>query len=84
MKKKHKILNGGQKKTVFGWSKGKKGNKGSSKSKNNLPEGDSRTNHQERVQMMNTTRTKGRGKDQKRKGKESSFSPIRTCCLGNT
>ena len=40
------------------WSKGNRGKKGSSKGKNNLPEGDSRTYHPEKGQIMNITLTK--------------------------
>ena len=53
---KHRTLNGGQKKMVFG----------------GLPEGDSRSYHQEKCTDNEYHSYKGRGKDQKRKGKDSS------------
>ena len=55
------------------WSKGKEGKKDSSKSKNNLPESDSRTYHQQKGADGEHRSYKGRGKDQKRKRKESSY-----------
>ena len=55
------------------WSKGKEGKKDSSKGKNNLPESDSRTYHQKKGTDDEHHSYKGRGKDQKRKRKESSY-----------
>ena len=72
MKNKLKTLNGGQEEDGVWWSKGFRGKKGSSKGKNNLPEGDSRTYHQEKGTGKEYHSYKGRGKDQKRKGKENS------------
>ena len=47
-KNKHRTLNGGQKKIVFGRPRVKKGKKVSSKGKNNLPDSEFRTYHPEK------------------------------------
>ena len=65
---------GGQKKIVFWWSKGKKGRKCTSKGKNTFSGGDSRTLHQGKGSDKDLQPNKGKSKDQRRKGKESSYS----------
>ena len=69
VKKKHKILFGGQKKMVFGGPGVQKARKALRKVRTTFLKVILEPIIKKRVQMMNITRTKGRGKDQKRKGK---------------
>ena len=69
VKIKHKILNGGHKKTVLGGPKVRQARKGHSKGKNKPFEGESRAYHKKKGTDKEYHSYKGRGKDQKRKGK---------------
>ena len=71
VKNKHRTLTGGQKK-VFGGPRVKEARKAVRKVNNYLSENDVRTYHPEKVTSNEYTPYKGRGKDQKWKGKESA------------
>ena len=71
VKNKHRTLTGGQKK-VFGGPRVKEARKAVRKVNNYLSENDVRTYHTEKVTSNEYTPYKGRGKDQKWKGKESA------------
>ena len=72
VKKKHKTLNGGQKKMVFSGPKVKEARKVLRKVKNYLSESDFRTYQPENGTGNECHPYKGRGKDQKKKGKEGA------------
>ena len=72
-KNKHRTLNGGRKKIVFGGPRVKKSRKGSSKSNEGSQKGGFRTYQPEKGIVNEFNPHKGRGKDQKRKGKEGAY-----------
>ena len=73
VKNKHRTLNGGQKKIVLGGPRVKKSRKGSSKGNDGFQNSGFRTNQPEKGTGNEFHLHKGRGKDQKRKGKESAY-----------
>ena len=70
----YKIPNGGQKMTLLGGPKGKKGKKGLSKGNDGFHQkGGHRPYQPDKGAGKDFPKNKGRGKDQKRKGKEGTF-----------
>ena len=69
----YKIQKDGQKRTFAWWSKGKKGKKGLSKGNDGLQKDGFRLSQPDKGAGKDFHQNKGRGKDQKGKGKEGTF-----------